>query len=286
MINQVTVTYFTNSGFMVKADKVLFIFDYWRGEENALPENAQITPKDFEGFERIIVFVSHAHKDHYDDIIYTWDAEKYNITYVISDELPKEAKGVRVKPGDVLEAPKMVVKAYPSTDTGVSFLIKYDKFNIFHAGDLNWWHWREETSSVAEINRAETEFMEACAKIEKETIHLCFFPLDPRLGIYFDSGINYFSMVFKPKVVIPMHWGRRVDILREYAYTSHSTHTEVLPLFKPRERADITMLKGQLNNIYVHNASVGANPKEETPEPTEETKDPFMDSDLPVDIKE
>ncbi|MEI3154718.1 MAG: hypothetical protein V8S95_06185 [Odoribacter sp.] len=40
----------------------------------------------------------------------------------------------------------MRIKAFGSTDIGISFLIDIDNIRIFHAGDLNNWHWEEEST--------------------------------------------------------------------------------------------------------------------------------------------
>ena len=44
--------------------------------------------------------------------------------------------------------------------------------NIFHAGDLNLWHWRQE-SSLREIEAAEEAFRAACEPIPSGVIDLC-----------------------------------------------------------------------------------------------------------------
>ena len=51
------------------------------------------------------------------------------------------------------------VKAYGSTDIGISFLVKVDGLTIFHAGDLNWWHWKED--SLEEQLVAESSFKDS-----------------------------------------------------------------------------------------------------------------------------
>ena len=51
--------------------------------------------------------------------------------------------------GDVLEnlPGDIKVKAYGSTDAGVSFLVTTSGGRkIFHAGDLNDWHWQDDSS--------------------------------------------------------------------------------------------------------------------------------------------
>ena len=46
-----------------------------------------------------------------------------------------------------------------STDEGVSFCVDFAGVTLFHAGDLNLWHWRDE-SSVTEIESAQRAFYE------------------------------------------------------------------------------------------------------------------------------
>ena len=48
------VTYLGHSGFLVEMDDVIFLFDYYKGE---LPE--------MDPGKKLLVFVSHAHYDHY-----------------------------------------------------------------------------------------------------------------------------------------------------------------------------------------------------------------------------
>ena len=40
-----------------------------------------------------------------------------------------------------------------STDEGVAFLVRVKEKTFFHAGDLNWWHWEEESEYYNEQMR-------------------------------------------------------------------------------------------------------------------------------------
>lgn len=68
-----------------------------------------------------------------------------------------------------------------------------DGFHVFHAGDLNFWHWRDE-STVREIDEADEAFRQAVDPIMAEEIDLAFFPVDPRQGRMYDAGANYFIL--------------------------------------------------------------------------------------------
>ena len=233
---------------------------------------------------KVYVFVTHSHVDHFDPIIFDWDQAKYHIKYIISDDLPEGIPGLRMKPGDELELEDLKVRAFDSTDLGVSFYIEVMGRTIFHAGDLNLWHWREE-STVREIKQAEEDFYEAVDPIRDLNIDLCMFPLDPRQGGLFDAGINHFVMSVKPRVVIPMHWQQRAEVPLNYARRGRTRYTEILALTKPRERADITFGEDELQ-IHVHTPVTGLFEEKKESEPLEERKDdPFTDTDLPVNVK-
>jgi len=200
------ITYYHHSGFSVCSDEVLLVFDYWLGEHQELPENKRITKAFLETFKEIYVFVSHEHPDHMDPAVFEWRKD-VNVTYIVAWDMPVGTRGKRMSPGDELTLGSHVkVKTFDSTDLGVSFLVDFDGVRIFHAGDLNFWHWREE-STIKEIDEAEEAFREAVEPITHEAIDVAFFPVDPRQGRLFDAGANYFIMSVKPRLLIPMHFG-------------------------------------------------------------------------------
>lgn len=231
--------------------------------------------------------MSHSHPDHFDEVIYTWDMEKYNITYIVSDDIPVGKRGKRMSPGDTLTFDDMTVKAFASTDLGVAFYIDLDGLKIFHAGDLNLWHWRDE-STLREVAEAEKAFYDACEPLKKLPIDLCMFPLDPRLGGMFDAGINHFVMSVKPRLLIPMHWQERAEVALEYVRRGRTKYTEILALTK-RASADLTFGESELR-IHVHTPAAGlyddeADKEKNDPAPFS-PDDPFSDTDLPVNIKQ
>ena len=124
---------------------------------------------------------SHEHPDHLDPVVFTWRSEA-PVTYIVSADMPVGTRGKRMAPGDSLTlSPEVSVKAFDSTDLGVSFLVDIQGVHVFHAGDLNFWHWREE-STVKEIEEADDAFRQAVEPIAREKIDLAFFPVDARQG--------------------------------------------------------------------------------------------------------
>src|SRR5699024_857656 len=91
------------------------------------------------------VFVSHAHGDHFDSSILRWADQ---VQYIFSDDvqIPKDFTGkvTWVKPHTQVHVGNIEVSTLQSNDEGVAFLVKVDGKCIFHAGDLNWWHWNGE----------------------------------------------------------------------------------------------------------------------------------------------
>ena len=286
MAGKVTVTYYHHSGFSVAAGRTLMVFDYWRGDENwHLPKECELTKADFAPFDQVLVFISHDHPDHFDEIVYTFDKWDVPVTYVVSHDFPIGKSGRRMKVGDKITVGDVTVTAYPSTDKGVSFLAEAGGVRIFHAGDLNLWHWREE-SELIEILDAERQFEEAMASLENVPMDLCFFPLDPRMGGLFDAGANHFLWSVKPRVFIPMHWYGRSEVAREYARKSRTKYTETLALTAPREKVEIdfgmnTLTVRTFQSQPLRSYAYAAPVREKENDPFQAVN-PFMDSDLPV----
>ncbi len=257
------------------------MFDYWEGEERSLPAGARLTAATLAAFEKAYVFVSHSHPDHFDPVIYEW-REDAPVTYVVSSDLPIGKRGRRIAPGEALELDENVrVRAFKSTDLGVSYLVDIYGLSVFHAGDLNLWHWRQE-SSLKEIEAAETAYYDACAEIPSGEIDLAMFPVDPRQGYMYDAGANYFILNKKPRVFIPMHWQERPEVAVEFCRRARTPQPETLALTSAGESATLSYEEGVLDiHIVEPPKEPGARAEKRPAGPD----DPFADTDLPVDIE-
>ena len=292
------ITHYYHSGFSVADDQVLLVFDYWRGEEGELTPEVELSEAELKKYDHVFVFISHDHVDHMDPIVYSWK-EMTDVSYIVSSDMPVGTRGKRMAPGDTyLLMDGLLVKAFDSTDLGVSFLVDWDGFRIFHAGDLNFWHWREE-STMQEIEEAETEFRKAIEPLTKERIDLAFFPVDPRQGFMFDAGANYFIMAVKPALLVPMHYFHRADVAMEYARTATNRLTEVVAM---PGYGDVMRLEITEDNYYdisfprrhvpegmVDDGTYGNDEMQEEENQQEEPslediyqEDPFIESDLPL----
>lgn len=286
MDKMLKIIYHYHSGFSVQVGGTLLIFDYWEGEGRTLSQVGRITPQLLKAFEQVFVFISHPHPDHLDPVVYMWETEGVNITYVVSNDMPVGTRGKRIAPLQQKQlTPDISVKAYKSTDLGVAFLVTAYGMHIFHAGDLNLWHWRQE-SSLREIEAAENAFYEAIEPIKGEPIDVCMFPVDPRQGLMYDAGANHFILSMKPRVFIPMHWQDRPEVAIDFARRARTPQTEVLALTKPGVVANLTFTDEVLDiHIIEPPKDFGELPvavrRPDEPLPEE---DPFADSDLPVKL--
>lgn len=295
----VNMTYYHHSGFSAAVDDILLVFDYWLGERQELPEEKRITEDFLQKFREIYVFVSHEHPDHMDPEVFEW-RKIVPVTYIVSSDMPVGTRGKRMAPGDTLTlSERVTVKAFSSTDLGVSFLVEACGVKLFHAGDLNFWHWREE-STVKEIEEAEEAFRQAVDPITKEEIDVAMFPVDPRQGRMFDAGANYFIMSVKPRLLIPMHFWGRAEIAVEFARRSRCRQTEVVAMTRPGEQIRLETDDEGYMTVHLLSApeqSPLARMTDELPIADAETSeqvelqpydesDPFGETDLPVKFED
>lgn len=219
------VQYIDHSGFTVETSSKYLIFDYYRGpvdfhyakkDKNAEPNTRFNTEN-----KNIYVFSSHAHADHFNPAIFEWQKDHPGIQYLLSYDIQKE-KTLPSNQGNITffapyeEKPidDLYVKAYNSTDEGVSFLVACDGIRIFHAGDLNWWYWWGDTPEG--IEKATKDFKAEIAKIKGESIDLAFFPVDPRLEQYYRIGGEYFIQEIQPRIFVPMHFGDGYSFIQKF----------------------------------------------------------------------
>jgi L-ascorbate metabolism protein UlaG (beta-lactamase superfamily) len=194
------ITYIYHSGVSIELKDKFLLFDYWKGEF-AFPAG-----------KKRYIFISHAHHDHYNPAVLDMDA------LVIADSaIPSKRKNVHsVNPGDVLKIDDMTISVYGSTDEGVSFMVEVDGKRIFHAGDLNDWHWKDE-STFDEIREAKTKFDNELDKIPVLKLDLAMFPVDGRLGSDFYAGADRFIEKYKPAYFLPIHFTSHIGRVDEFA---------------------------------------------------------------------
>lgn len=221
------VTYIYHSGIVVETDECVILIDYYRDADIHYVRNLlQTCNKPF------YILSSHAHPDHFNPEIIGWKKKRKNITYLLSEDIPearlaKPGGAYSLKKGNVYKDSLIRVKAFGSTDTGISFLIETGGKKIFHAGDLNNWHWMDE-STPEEAADAEQFYLEELGDLATKApqIDVTAFPVDPRLGADYMRGAKQFINRIQTSYFLPIHFGdayAKANAFREYA-KKHNVH--------------------------------------------------------------
>ncbi len=203
------ITYIGHSGFLAELEKTVLLFDYVQGE---IPE--------IDRGKKWMVFASHRHQDHFCPDIFAL-AEKYPITYVLSSDIlsrrvpeERQEQTVRLKAGECWEDEGVFVETLKSTDEGVAFLVQAEGQVIYHAGDLNNWHWELETE--AWNRKMEVNYQKFLEPLRGREIDAAFVVLDPRQGNSYALGMDYFLQTAKAKKVYPMHCWEEYSVIERW----------------------------------------------------------------------
>lgn len=200
---QAQITYLDHSGFSVKTAAHFLVFDYYLDTPHGGGLAQGVINPDLLGNENAAVFVSHHHPDHFSPRIFGWKSSVPKIRYFLADDIRTHEDAVFFHPGQSEDFGDMTVRALKSTDAGVAFLIHTDGLCIYHAGDLNWWKWDEDTEP--EQKEAGQNFRAQIDLLKGEKVDLAFLPVDPRQGGDALLGFDYFMRTVQPEHAVPMH---------------------------------------------------------------------------------
>ncbi len=189
-----------HSGFHIEYEDKVILFDVFNHLEQY--ENKEI-----------ICFVTHSHSDHYSPAIKEL-MNKNKVTYIVSDDVPMTVgeNVYKVKQGDEISVEGFDIKVFGTTDLGVSYLVKVGAESIFHAGDLNWWHW--ENNDQSSQQQEKEMYQLEIEKLIGHAIDFAFIPVDYRLKTFSRLGMDYFIEKLAPSYVIPMHFAAEYDSIQ------------------------------------------------------------------------
>ncbi|QGU96166.1 MBL fold metallo-hydrolase [Clostridium bovifaecis] len=231
-MNKAKIYYLFHDGFLIETNSQIFIFDYYNDNSSSHSrslEDGVIPDEFFKTSKDIYVFVSHGHEDHFNPSIFSWKDINSKIEYILSSDIEiKNAypKHRIISEGESLQIKDIFIKAYGSTDLGVSFLIKTDDMSVFHAGDLNWWHWYDESDEFnLEMSKA---FKFQIDRLKAEKIDVAFFPVDYRLKEHYYLGGEYFIKSLSPKLFIPMHFWNHTKITEDFSEKLKNHNTKIV----------------------------------------------------------
>lgn len=204
----IKLTYIFHSCFMLETEQCVLIFDYWKDSpEGDVKKMLEHTGK------RVYFMASHFHEDHFNPEIIAMNVPNGDKRIILSRDIIRRHRAketdadVVMRKGDVYNDEYIKIKAFGSTDAGVSFMLETDGKKIFHAGDLNNWHWEDE-STPQEVKKMEGDFKAVLRDIKAEypAIDLAMFPVDPRLGTDFARGARQWLQTIKTTYLAPMHF--------------------------------------------------------------------------------
>lgn len=220
----VKMTYISHSCFAVELENSVLVFDYYKGE---LPA--------WDSQKTVYVFASHRHYDHFCKEIFGWRARYPKIVYVLSDDISdgndygEEAEGcevTKISPNETKTVGDCTIETFRSTDEGVAFLVSCEGKLFYHAGDLNWWHWDEESESYNETMREkyQSEIGKLKEALAGRMIDVAFLVLDPRQEEAYALGIEYFLSKIRAELAVPMHLWDAYALAEQYVETYGQTH--------------------------------------------------------------
>ena len=205
------ITYLYHSGFAVETERHFLVFDYWRDTpKNGKLKDGVIDPMEIREKD-VLVFASHRHRDHYNKVILEWPEAIPRCRIFLSDDIDVAKGAVMLAPDEELAGGDFELKTLRSNDEGVAFLLRIDSKLIYHAGDLNWWHWQGEPGSWNEDIKA--SYQREIGLLANEKVDLAFVPVDPRLKDQYAWGIDHFMRTVETRRVVPMHFGSKARVV-------------------------------------------------------------------------
>jgi L-ascorbate metabolism protein UlaG (beta-lactamase superfamily) len=200
---EAAVWYLYHNGWAVKTQSALLIFDYW--EPMNPPErpslyNGFINPEEIKG-EKVYVFTSHGHGDHYDEKILGWKDSIPDITYVFG--WPNEDVTGAITFGSRRTAKKIgplsIKNIYHEFD-GIpesAFLIEVDGLSLYFSGDHG-----NSPGRLNPVYQDNIDYISGQAA-QFDLVFLAIF------GSPTYEGELYAVKKFAPNVTLPMHFGDR-----------------------------------------------------------------------------
>lgn len=208
------IDYLGHSGFLAETDSALLLFDYYRGDLRTLLK--RIPPE-----KPLYVFISHAHRDHFNPAVFSLAKGGRDVHYLLSFDIKGSILVPRKCRAKYLEADETygieglgTVSTLLSTDEGVAFLVRMPEKTMFHAGDLNWWDWPGE--DPAWLTEQEAVFKREIQRLKGTRIDAAFIVLDDRLEENYSKGMELFLSVCHPAYVLPMHFWKDRSVVKRF----------------------------------------------------------------------
>ena len=246
------VTYIDHSGFLVETESAVFLFDYYKGKLPAFPAH-----------KPLFIFASHKHPDHFSFKIFDLYGHPGGVAYIFGNDIKLSERYLqrhnidpavkekihRMFPHTELVLPlqgdkgnrgeAVLIHALKSTDAGAAFYVREGNIRIYHGGDLNWWHWDEESEEFKRWQ--EQTYKQQIMLLKGRKIDLSFVTVDPRLGKNQFLGIDFFMQQVKTGYVLPMHLWKQYELIEEYRQKQENSRWRERILKVERENQEIVL---------------------------------------------
>jgi len=188
------------------------------------------------------VCASHRHADHFDRSIFALADGRPDVSFFLGCDIqltPERAAKWGIAPealerchmmngGEAVTVDGVTVETLPSTDEGVAFIVTCDGRVIYHAGDLNWWHWEGE--DPAWNTAMEADFKRYIEPLRGRHLDLAFAPLDPRQEEAAPWGFRYLLELADIGRIVPMHQWKNPQPTRDFREKFPAWAGAVLPM--------------------------------------------------------
>ncbi len=234
-------------GWAIKTQQHVLIFDYVPDSyDPAHPglANGRLTADELRN-QNVWIFVTHAHRDHFDPAIYALADRLPTVNYVYG--FAPDADGGRsyagpayshMPPRTERDFGDLSVATIASNDAGVGFLVTVDGVTVYHAGDHAGWRDDERTGFTAEIDHL--------AGLT-ESVDLAFVNVT---GCHahgqcpLEDGTQYTQDRLKPAAWFPTHAGGREYLYLEFAASARARGASE-PTACPAYRGDVYHFRRQ-----------------------------------------
>ena len=232
------ITFLYHSAFLVETAQFYLLFDFYKAP---LPKLSPEKP--------LFAFASHSHADHFTEALFSETAAHEKTQFILARSIrptPKrlDAWGVSdkqrenivtMRAGETLTLDaggvELTIETLKSTDEGVAFLLSWQGKTLYHAGDLNWWHWKGEDK--AWNNNMEASFRRNIEPLRSRSIDTAFLPLDPRQEEFFDLGMDCVLSIADVHRAFPMHLWEHFECITQYKSDARrkGMKTEVIDIY-------------------------------------------------------
>lgn len=204
MDETMTLYFIQHSCYLVEGSNAFYLFDYFgEGDPHTILSKAPEKP--------LYILTTHSHHDHYSPAIFKEFGGR-DLHYIFHSELRDKVPSDQLckvhflETGESYKDNHLWVKAFGSTDVGGSFYCKVEGLSLFHAGDLNNWHWNEEADDRY-IRQYEAAWQAELTRLTAEVtqLDLLMFPTDLRLGKDYLKGLRELLDLISIRHLAPMH---------------------------------------------------------------------------------